>query len=105
MYTVMYIPAPLYSIIVIGHVYSNYLLLESPAAVERVSPLSVGERTSPAPFPSAAVLKKPETGSGKPELGFTMRLGAQTLHHLCSPLKNFSTRICERGRARVFYKP
>ncbi|CAI9622907.1 unnamed protein product, partial [Staurois parvus] len=30
MYTVMYIPAPLYSIIVIGHVYSNYLLLEEP---------------------------------------------------------------------------
>ncbi|CAI9561002.1 unnamed protein product, partial [Staurois parvus] len=30
MYTVMYIPAPLYSIIVIGHVYSNYLPLKSP---------------------------------------------------------------------------
>ncbi|CAI9614778.1 unnamed protein product [Staurois parvus] len=52
MYTVMYIPAPLYSIIVIGHVvYSTYCPPEFPAAVERVSPLSVGERTSPAPVP------------------------------------------------------
>ncbi|CAI9583551.1 unnamed protein product, partial [Staurois parvus] len=51
-------------------------LLESPATVERVSPLSRGERTSPAPVPSAA-LPKPETESWKPELGFTMRLGAQ----------------------------
>ncbi|CAI9544045.1 unnamed protein product [Staurois parvus] len=59
----MYIPAPLYSIIVIGHVYSNYLLLESPVAVERVSPLSGGERTSPAPVPSAAVLRKLELGN------------------------------------------
>ncbi|CAI9555480.1 unnamed protein product, partial [Staurois parvus] len=31
--------------------------------------------------------------SPKPELGFTMRLGAQPLHHLCSPLKNFSTHL------------
>ncbi|CAI9590174.1 unnamed protein product [Staurois parvus] len=52
----MYIPAPLYSIIVIGHVlYSTYCPPESPVAVERVSPLSEGERTSPAPVPSAAV--------------------------------------------------
>ncbi|CAI9568137.1 unnamed protein product [Staurois parvus] len=29
---------------------------ESPAVVVRVSPLSGGERTSPAPVPSAAVL-------------------------------------------------
>ncbi|CAI9602015.1 unnamed protein product, partial [Staurois parvus] len=47
-----------------------------PAVVERVSPLSGGEWTSPVPVPSAA-LPKTETGSWKPELGFTMRLGAQ----------------------------
>ncbi|CAI9577707.1 unnamed protein product [Staurois parvus] len=41
-----------------------------------MSLLSGGEQTSPAPVPSAA-LTKPETGSWKPELGFTMRLGAQ----------------------------
>ncbi|CAI9548108.1 unnamed protein product, partial [Staurois parvus] len=51
-------------------------LLESPAAVERVSPLSGEERTSPAPVPSTA-LPKLKTGSWKPELSFTMRLGAQ----------------------------
>ncbi|CAI9588126.1 unnamed protein product [Staurois parvus] len=63
----MYIPAPQYSIIVIGHVvYSTYYPPESPAAVERVSPLSVGERTSPAPVPSVAAPQKPETGSCKP---------------------------------------
>ncbi|CAI9585013.1 unnamed protein product [Staurois parvus] len=33
---------------------------ESPVAVERVSPLSGGEWTSPAPVPSAAVPQKPE---------------------------------------------
>ncbi|CAI9591569.1 unnamed protein product, partial [Staurois parvus] len=51
-------------------------------------PLSGGERTSPAPVPSAAVPQKPETGSCKPELGFTMTLGAQ-VH--CSPQRNFSS--------------
>ncbi|CAI9609475.1 unnamed protein product [Staurois parvus] len=63
--------------------------------MERVSPLSRGERTSPAPVPSAA-LPKPETRSWKPELGFTMRLGAQVqpLHHLCRlPHKNFSSHL------------
>ncbi|CAI9607744.1 unnamed protein product, partial [Staurois parvus] len=74
-------------------------LLKSTAAVERVSPLSGGERTSPAPVPSA-VLPKPETGSWKSELGFTMRLGAQVqlLHHLRSPHKNFSSHFAS-GRA------
>ncbi|CAI9581555.1 unnamed protein product, partial [Staurois parvus] len=62
-----------------------------PRRVERVSPLSVGERTSPAPVSSAAVPKKPE-------LSFTMRLGAQPLHHLCSPLENFSSHLAS-GRA------
>ncbi|CAI9567948.1 unnamed protein product, partial [Staurois parvus] len=90
MYTVLYIPAPLYSIIVIGHVvYSTYCPPKSPAAVERVSPLSGGERTSPEPVPSA-VQQKPETGSCKPELGFTMRLGAQ-VHR--SPQRNFSSHL------------
>ncbi|CAI9565467.1 unnamed protein product, partial [Staurois parvus] len=87
----MYIPAPLYSIIVIGHVvYSTYCPPESPTVVERVSPLSGGERTSPAPVPSAAVPQKPETRSCKPELGFTMRLGAQ-VHR--SPQRNFSLHL------------
>ncbi|CAI9600877.1 unnamed protein product, partial [Staurois parvus] len=76
----------------------QYLLYppESPAAVERVSPLRGGERTSPAPVPSAAVPQKPETGSCKPELGFTMRLGAQ-VHR--SP-RNFSSHL-----ASGFFKP
>ncbi|CAI9552774.1 unnamed protein product, partial [Staurois parvus] len=92
----MYIPPPLYSIIVIGHVvYSTYCPPESPVAVERVSPLSVGERTSPAPVPSGAVPQKPETGSSKPELGFTMRLGAQ-VHR--SPQRYFSSHLAS-GRA------
>ncbi|CAI9575421.1 unnamed protein product, partial [Staurois parvus] len=96
MYTVMYIPAPLYSIIVIGHVvYSTYCPPESPAAVERVSPLSGEEQTSPALVPSAAVPQKLETGSCKPELGFTMRLGAQ-VHSL--PQRNFSSHLAS-GRA------
>ncbi|CAI9551001.1 unnamed protein product [Staurois parvus] len=87
----MYIPAPQYSIIVIGHVvYSTYCTSESPAAVERGSPLSVGERTSPAPVPSAVVPQKLEPGSCKPELGFTMRLGAQ-VHR--SPQRNFSSHL------------
>ncbi|CAI9535839.1 unnamed protein product [Staurois parvus] len=78
MYTVMYIPAPLYSNIVIVHVvYSTDCPPESPMAVERVSPLSEGERTSPTLVPSAAVPQKPEIRNCKPELGFTMRLGAQ----------------------------
>ncbi|CAI9579734.1 unnamed protein product, partial [Staurois parvus] len=69
--------------------------------VERVSPLSGGERTSPAPVPSAA-LPKLETGSWKAELGFTMRLGAQVqpLHHLCSPQQNFSSHLVSG-----FFKP
>ncbi|CAI9559247.1 unnamed protein product, partial [Staurois parvus] len=58
-----------------------------------MSPLSGGERTSPAPVPPAMVPKKPETGTRKPELDFTMRLGAQPLHHLCSPLENFSSHL------------
>ncbi|CAI9574952.1 unnamed protein product, partial [Staurois parvus] len=53
------------------------------------------ERTSPAPVPSAAVQQKPETGSCKPELGFTMRLGAQ-VHR--SPQRNFSSHLAS-GRA------
>ncbi|CAI9585935.1 unnamed protein product [Staurois parvus] len=40
--------------------YTVITYSESPAAVERVSPLSGGERTSPAPVPSAAVQQKPE---------------------------------------------
>ncbi|CAI9561952.1 unnamed protein product, partial [Staurois parvus] len=92
----MYIPAPLYSIIVIGHVvYSTYCPPESPVVVERVSPLSGGERTSPALVPLAAVPQKPETSSCKPELGFTMRLGAQ-VHR--SPQRNFSSHLVS-GRA------
>ncbi|CAI9541484.1 unnamed protein product, partial [Staurois parvus] len=62
------------------------------------SPLSGGERASPAPVPSAAVPKKPKTGTRKPQLGFTMRLGVQPLHHLCSPLENFSSHLAS-GRA------
>ncbi|CAI9590675.1 unnamed protein product, partial [Staurois parvus] len=61
--------------------------------------LSGGERTSPAPVPSAAVPKKPETGTRKPELGFTMRLGTQPI--ICarrSPLENFSLHLSS-GRA------
>ncbi|CAI9604137.1 unnamed protein product [Staurois parvus] len=46
-----------------------------------VPPLSGGEQ------------KKPETRSWKLELCFTMRLGAQPHHHLCSPLKNFSLHL------------
>ncbi|CAI9552668.1 unnamed protein product, partial [Staurois parvus] len=66
---------------------------------ERVSPLSGGEWTSPAPVPSAALPKKPETRSWKPELGFTMRLGAQVEPlHLCSPHKDFPSYLA-RGRA------
>ncbi|CAI9605076.1 unnamed protein product [Staurois parvus] len=39
-------------------------LLESPAVVERVSPLSGGEWTSPAPVPSVALQsQKPEVGN------------------------------------------
>ncbi|CAI9593506.1 unnamed protein product, partial [Staurois parvus] len=92
----MYIPTPLYSIIVIGHVvYSTYCPPESPVAVERVSPLSRGQRNSPAPVPSVAVPQKPETGSCKPELDFTMRLGAQ-VHR--SPQRNFSSHLGS-GRA------
>ncbi|CAI9560608.1 unnamed protein product, partial [Staurois parvus] len=42
--------------------------------------------------------KKPETGTRTPKLGFTMRLGAQPFHHLCSPLENFSLHLVS-GRA------
>ncbi|CAI9597798.1 unnamed protein product, partial [Staurois parvus] len=69
--------------------YTVLTVPESPAAVERVSPLSGGERTSPAPVPSAAVPQKEETVSCKPELGFTMRLGAQVR----SPQRNFSSHL------------
>ncbi|CAI9612112.1 unnamed protein product, partial [Staurois parvus] len=87
-----------------------FVVQQSPTAQERVSPLSGGERTSPAPVPSAA-LPKPETVSWKPELGFTMRLGAQVqlLHHLCSPLaarratQEFLLAFGER--ASGFFKP
>ncbi|CAI9605354.1 unnamed protein product, partial [Staurois parvus] len=58
-----------------------------------VSPLSEGERTSPAPVPSAPVPQKPETRSCKPELGFTMRLGVQ-VHR--SPQRNFLLSFGER---------
>ncbi|CAI9601582.1 unnamed protein product, partial [Staurois parvus] len=68
---------------------------ESPTAVERVSPLGGGDWTSPAPVPAAAVLQKPETGSCKPELSFTMRLGVQ-VHS--SPQRNFSLNLAS-GRA------
>ncbi|CAI9595742.1 unnamed protein product, partial [Staurois parvus] len=44
-----------------------------------------------------AVLQKPETGSCKTELGFTMRLGAQ-VHR--SPQRNFSSHL-----ARGSFKP
>ncbi|CAI9547672.1 unnamed protein product, partial [Staurois parvus] len=49
-----------------------------------------GEQTSPAPVPSAAVPQKPKTRSCKPELGFTMRLGAQ-VHRL--PQRNVSSHL------------
>ncbi|CAI9546546.1 unnamed protein product, partial [Staurois parvus] len=70
---------------------------ESPTEVERVSSLSGGERTSPAPVPSAAVLQKPQTRSCKPELGFTMRLGEQ---EQLLPQRNFSSHL-----ASSFFKP
>ncbi|CAI9549035.1 unnamed protein product, partial [Staurois parvus] len=76
----------------------QYLLPpESSTAVERVSPLSGVERTSPAPVPSAAVPQKPETGSWKPEHGFTTRFGAQ-VHR--SPQRSFSLHL-----ASGFFKP
>ncbi|CAI9595887.1 unnamed protein product, partial [Staurois parvus] len=97
MYTVMYIPATLYSIIVIGHVvYSTYCPPEFPAVVERVSPISGQERTSPAPVLLAAGPQKPETRSCKPELSFTVRLGVQ-VHR--SPQRNFSSHLASRRAA------
>ncbi|CAI9531910.1 unnamed protein product, partial [Staurois parvus] len=75
---------------------------QSPAAVERVSPLSGGEWTSPAPVPSAVVPQKPETGSCKPELGFTMRLGAQVQSQ---PLAIEEFLLAFGGRASGFFKP
>ncbi|CAI9621487.1 unnamed protein product, partial [Staurois parvus] len=73
---------------------------------ERVSSLSGGERTSPAPVPSAALLK-PETESCKPELGFTMRFGAQVqqLHHLCLLLTTQEFLLAFGERASGFFKP
>ncbi|CAI9551974.1 unnamed protein product, partial [Staurois parvus] len=76
-----------------------------PHGVERVSPLSGGERTSPAPVPSA-VLPKPETGSWKPELGFTMRLGAQVQPlHPSSVLAAHRTGISSRIWLVAFSRP